>query len=65
VCAREAQPRFSAAGILASDSGEKWLDALAVELDAALNGTYLGDNDNDVPSSFQHAPEAAVSRPDL
>jgi multidrug resistance efflux pump len=38
----------------------KRLDALTVELAAARNGTYLGDNYNDVPSSFQRARELTV-----
>jgi multidrug resistance efflux pump len=41
-------------------AARKRLDALGVELDAARNGTYLGDNYNDVPSSFQRARELAV-----
>jgi multidrug resistance efflux pump len=36
------------------------LDALEVELQAARKGTYLGDNYNDVPSSFQRARELTV-----
>jgi multidrug resistance efflux pump len=36
------------------------LDALTVELEAARKGTYLGDNYNDVPSSFQRARELTV-----
>lgn len=31
-----------------------------LELEAARNGTYLADNYNDVPSSFQRARELAV-----
>ena len=38
-------------------AAQKHLDGLAVELDAARGGTYLGDNYNDVPSSFQRARE--------
>jgi multidrug resistance efflux pump len=38
----------------------KRLDAFRVELEAARAGTYLGDNYNDVPSSFQRARELAV-----
>lgn len=41
-------------------AARKRLDALAVELEAARSGTYLGDNYNDVPSSFQRARELAV-----
>jgi multidrug resistance efflux pump len=41
-------------------AARKRLDALTVELDAARNGTYLGDNYNDVPSSFQRARELTV-----
>ena len=41
-------------------AARKRLDALAVELEAARNGTYLGDNYNDVPSSFQRARELTV-----
>ena len=38
----------------------KRLDALTVELDAARNGTFLGDSYNDVPSSLQRARELAL-----
>src|SRR6266542_465973 len=41
-------------------AARKRLDALAVGLEAARNGTYLGDNYNDVPSSFQRARELSV-----
>lgn len=41
-------------------AARKRLDALSVELQAARNGTYLGDNYNDVPSSFQRARELAL-----
>jgi multidrug resistance efflux pump len=41
-------------------AAQKRLDALQVELAAAHTGTYLGDNYNDVPSSFQRARELAV-----
>jgi len=41
-------------------AARKRLDALRVELQAARNGTYLGDNYNDVPSSFQRARELTV-----
>src|ERR1700693_3759189 len=41
-------------------AARKRLDALTVELDAARNGTYLGDNYNDVPSSVQRARELTV-----
>jgi multidrug resistance efflux pump len=53
---------FHARDIAQQDTlaAQKRLDALAVELDAARNGTYLGDNYNDVPSSFQRARELAV-----
>jgi len=40
-----------------STAAQKRLDTLAVELESARNGTYLGDNYNDVPSSFQRARE--------
>jgi multidrug resistance efflux pump len=36
------------------------LDALTVELDAARNGTFLGDSYNDAPSSLQRARELAL-----
>jgi multidrug resistance efflux pump len=39
---------------------QKRIDTLTVELEAARNGTYLGDNYNDVPSSFQRARELSV-----
>jgi multidrug resistance efflux pump len=39
---------------------QKRLGALEVELAAARTGTYLGDNYNDVPSSFQRARELTV-----
>ena len=38
----------------------KRLETLTVELEAARKGTYLGDNYNDVPSSFQRARELTV-----
>ena len=41
-------------------AAQKRVDTLAVELDSARNGTYLGDNYNDVPSSVQRARELAV-----
>lgn len=41
-------------------AARKRLDALIVELQAAHKGTYLGDNYNDVPSSFQRARELTV-----
>ncbi|MBV9967489.1 MAG: HlyD family efflux transporter periplasmic adaptor subunit [Alphaproteobacteria bacterium] len=41
-------------------AARKRLDALTVELQAARNGTYLGDNYNDVPSSFQRSRELTV-----
>jgi multidrug resistance efflux pump len=41
-------------------AARKRLDALIVGLAAARNGTYLGDNYNDVPSSFQRARELTV-----
>ena len=41
-------------------AARKRLDALTVELEAARKGTYLGDNYNDVPSSFQRARELSV-----
>jgi multidrug resistance efflux pump len=41
-------------------AAQKRVDTLVVELQAARNGTYLGDNYNDVPSSVQRARELAV-----
>src|SRR5690349_6086324 len=41
-------------------AARKRLDALTVELEAARSGTYLGDNYNDVPSSFQRARELTL-----
>lgn len=41
-------------------AAQKRVDTLEVELEAARNGTYLGDNYNDVPSSVQRARELAV-----
>jgi multidrug resistance efflux pump len=41
-------------------AARKRLDALSVELEAARSGTYLGDNYNDVPSSFQRARELTL-----
>lgn len=41
-------------------AAKKRLDTLAVELESARTGTYLGDNYNDVPSSFQRARELTV-----
>jgi multidrug resistance efflux pump len=38
----------------------KRLDALVAELEAARRGTYLGDNYNDVPSSFQWARQLSL-----
>ena len=43
-----------------STAARKRLDTLTVELESARNGTYLGDNYNDVPSSVQRARELAV-----
>src|SRR5438067_6468970 len=43
-----------------SIAAQKRIDTLTVELEAARNGTYLGDNYNDVPSSVQRARELAV-----
>jgi len=43
-----------------STAARKRLDTLAVELESARKGTYLGDNYNDVPSSVQRARELAV-----
>ena len=43
-----------------STAARKRLDTLAVELESAGNGTYLGDNYNDVPSSVQRARELGV-----
>jgi multidrug resistance efflux pump len=41
-------------------AANKRLDAFLVELAAARQGTYLGDNYNDVPSSFQRSRELTV-----
>jgi len=41
-------------------AAHKRLDALTVELDAARNGTFLGDSYNDAPSSLQRARELAL-----
>jgi multidrug resistance efflux pump len=41
-------------------AANKRLDAFVVELAAARKGTYLGDNYNDVPSSFQRSRELTV-----
>lgn len=41
-------------------AARKRLDALIVELDAARNGTFLGDSYNDAPSSLQRARELAL-----
>jgi multidrug resistance efflux pump len=41
-------------------AAKKRLDTLAVELESARQGTYLGDNYNDVPSSVQRARELSV-----
>ena len=41
-------------------AARKRLDALTVELDAAHNGTFLGDSYNDAPSSLQRARELAL-----
>jgi multidrug resistance efflux pump len=53
VHAREAAQQESLAA-------RKRVDGLAVELDAARRGTYLGDNYNDAPSSLQRARELTV-----
>jgi multidrug resistance efflux pump len=42
-------------------AARKQLDALEIDLAAAKAGTYLGDNYNDVPSSFQRARELALT----
>lgn len=42
-------------------AARKTLDALTIDLNAAKSGTYLGDNYNDVPSSFQRARELTLS----
>jgi len=44
-------------GVIAA---QKRLDALSVELEAARNGTFLGDSYNDAPSSLQRARELAL-----
>jgi len=46
-------------------AAQKRLDTLVVELEAARNGTYLGDNYNDVPSSVQvrESSPSASTRP--
>ena len=54
--ARHAQ-EVEGQGVIAA---RKRLDALAVELDAARNGTFLGDSYNDAPSSLQRARELAL-----
>ena len=54
--ARHAQ-EIERQGVVAT---RKRLDALTVELDAARNGTFLGDSYNDVPSSLQRARELAL-----
>ena len=41
-------------------AAQKRLQALHVDLQAARAGTYLGDNYNDVPSSYQRARELDV-----
>jgi len=41
-------------------AARKRVDAVRIELQAAHNGTYLGDNYNDVPSSFQRSRELTV-----
>jgi multidrug resistance efflux pump len=41
-------------------AARKRIEALTVELEAAKKGTYLGDNYNDVPSSFQRAEELSM-----
>jgi multidrug resistance efflux pump len=41
-------------------AARKRVDSLGAELKAARTGTYLGDNYNDVPSSFQRARELVV-----
>lgn len=43
-----------------STAARKRLDTLAVELESARNGTYLGDNYNDLPSSAQRVRELSV-----
>jgi multidrug resistance efflux pump len=54
--ARHAQ-EIERQGVVAT---RKRLDALTVELDAARNGTFLGDSYNDVPSSLQRSRELAL-----
>ncbi len=44
-------------GIVAA---RKRVETLVVELEAARKGTYLGDNYNDVPSSYQRARDLAL-----
>jgi multidrug resistance efflux pump len=51
------QEEIDRQGVLAAGSR---LGALAVELDAARNGTFLGDSYNDVPYSLQRARELAL-----
>jgi biotin carboxyl carrier protein len=41
-------------------AARKRLDTLTVELDAARNGTFLGDSYNDAPSSLQRTRELAL-----
>jgi multidrug resistance efflux pump len=41
-------------------AARKRIETLVVELDAARKGTYLGDNYNDVPSSYQRARDLAL-----
>ena len=59
----QAQERLrSAQAIAQADAlaARKHLDALLVDLESARSGTYLGDNYNDVPSSFQRARDLAL-----
>jgi multidrug resistance efflux pump len=58
-----AQDRLEHAGEIARQNviaAQKRLDALAVDLDAAQTGTFLGDSYNDAPSSLQRARELAL-----
>jgi multidrug resistance efflux pump len=41
-------------------AARKRIDTLVVELEAAKHGTYLGDNYNDVPSSYQRVADLSV-----
>jgi multidrug resistance efflux pump len=59
----EAQDRLEHAREIArrnAIAAQKRLDALAVDLDAAKTGTFLGDSYNDAPSSLQRARELAL-----